>query len=283
MLIVACNTTTAQQYLISGCKSDKAAVIDRSGKVLWQVAVEGADSNDSQITNDGNILIAYKYGAKLISRDKQVLWDYKVTFPQEDLNTATQLPNGNYLIAYCAHPAHIIELDQEGNVISDLEYETGVKRVHQQFRQVTKSREGTYIIPIMGLGVIREITTKGELLREIKVGGTPFSVTPLRNKNWLVAGGDGHYIMEINPDNEEVIDKISQNDLDFCKLLFVASTHRLKGGRTLFVNWGGHAKGSSEPSILEIDKKRRATWILKDIEGFVEVSSIDIIEKKFEF
>ncbi len=283
LMALVVTSANAQQYLVSGCKTNKVAVINRDGDILWQSPVKGADSNDSEVTREGNILYAYKFGAKLINRNHEVIWDFPVTFPNEDLNTATQLDNGNYLIAYCGHPAHIIELDASGKILSDITYDTGVAKVHNQFRQMCKSSRNTYLLPIMPKGIVVELSESGEVLRKVKIEPGIFSVEELKNGNWLVAGGGGHYITEMNPDSGEIINRIGQSDLPFCKLLYVTYTQRLKNGNTLFTNWGGHDKGESEPSIVEYDKRGRLVWKFESTDEIPEVSCIQVIDKKLHF
>ena len=57
---------------------------------------------------------------------------------EEELFTATQLNSGGYFLAICGHPARIVELDSQGNPLKEIQFETGIKRVHNQFRQIEK-------------------------------------------------------------------------------------------------------------------------------------------------
>lgn len=272
-----------EQYLIAACGMDKVAVIDRKGEIFWETPVEKADCNDAEITREGNVLFGYKYGAKLVDRTQRVIWDYPVEFPNEEMYTATQLRNGNYLLACCGKPARIIELDGQGKVVYELKYDTGVEDVHSQFRQIVQSKKGNYILPIMGKGVVREISRDGKLIREVKVEGNPFQISLLKGGNWLVACGDGHSWIEVNPAKNEIVKRVGERDLPFCKLQFVAELTRMKNGHTLVANWNGHdPKDQTQPIAFEIDKNNHLIWAIYPTEKIKRISTLSPVKKKFK-
>lgn len=272
-----------EQYLIAGCGMDKVAVIDRKGEIFWEIPVEKADCNDAEITREGNVLFGYKYGAKLVGRNQHVIWDYPVEFPKEEMYTATQLHNGNYLLACCGKPARILELDGQGKVVHELKYDTGVENVHGQFRQIIQSPSDTYILPIMGKGVVREISRYGKVIREAKVEGNPFQVSLLKDGNWLVACGDGHSWVEVNPEKNEIVKRVGERDLPFCKLQFVAELTRIKNGHTLVANWNGHdRKDQAQPIAFEIDKNNQLIWAIYPTEEIKRISTLSPVKNKFK-
>ncbi|MGL5319042.1 MAG: hypothetical protein ACRC9Q_10205 [Bacteroidales bacterium] len=274
-----------EQYLVSGCGMNKVAVINRSGDVTWEYdlsQIKHVECNDAEITRQGNILFAYKSGARLIDKQKNIIWDHSADFPREEMFTATQLKNGNYLLACTGNPARILELNKKGELILEIKYDTGIKDPHGQFRQVTKSPSGTYLIPIMGKGVIHEVSKEGVLLREVKAEGSPFQLSLLKNGNWLVACGESHSLVEIDPTKNEVVSRIGENDIASCKLQFVAESKRLKNGNTLISNWNGHdAKDKTQPVVIEIDNNKNLVWKLAPMKDLDKISTIFPITKKF--
>lgn len=272
-----------QQYLVSGCGYDKVTVIDRNGKLYWSFDVPGADCNDAEETSEGDILMAYKHGAMLVSRDKTVKWDYKVDFPNEEMYTATQLSDGNFLLACCGTPSRIIELNAKGKVISELLYDTGITNVHSQFRQIEKTVRGTYIIPLMGQGSVREISSDGKVVKEFHTGGTPFQVSVLDNGNWLVACGDGHNVVELDSENGQIVKCIDNENQSECRLNFVAECTRLDNGNTLMANWGGHDNSNIvTPIIIEFDNDNNISWSLYSSTDVFRISSVSLIDKEFK-
>lgn len=279
LFIICVIDLSAQKYLVSGCGYDKISIVDRSGNIFWSYDVPGSDCNDAEITDKGNVLLAYKYGAMLVDIQKNVLWNFKVDYPNEEMYTATQLTNGNFLLACCGLPARIIEIDHECNVINEVVYDTGIKDIHSQFRQIIKTDTGTYIIPIMGNGTVREITSDGKILRELYVGGTPFQTTILNNGNWLVSCGDGHKIVEISPKDGSIKRTIDNNNLYGCKLKFVAECSVMENGNILVANWDGHdVNGDKSPAIIEIDTDNNIVWSLYSSNHLYRISTLSIIK-----
>lgn len=267
-----------EKLLIAGCGWDKIAVVDKqTGKLEWEHPLgKGEDCNDVELTIQKQILYAYTTGARLISPDQQVIWDYKVK-KNEELFTATQLPDGGYLLAVCGHPARIVELDEKGRSLKEITFETGIKSVHNQFRQIEKTARNTYLVGLFETGEVIEVDEKGNILFHIPVGGTPFMIKQLKTGNWLVACGDGHRWIEINPTTRQILHAVASDDLAGVSLLFVAELYRHKNGTTLVSNWNGHSADKSQPKLLEVDKHNRIVWQLNDLGAVKNVSAVYVL------
>lgn len=283
LILLLLNSTlifAQQKLLVAGSGWEQVAIIDKNtAEIEWSYTLEkGTECNDTEITREGNILIAYKKGAKLISKEQKVLWDFKAESGQE-LFTSTQLPNGNYFLAICAQPARFITLNKNGEKISEQNYDLQIAKNHGQFRQVTPTSNKTIIIPVMSKGEIIEIDESNKVLRQIKVDGNLFSVKILPNKNWLVACGDAHKFVIVNPKKEKIVKSYTDEDVKECSLNFVAEPHRLKNGNFLIANWNGHAKDKTQPKIIEVDKKGKVVWTLPHNEKIKNISSIYVLNE----
>lgn len=254
----------AERLLVGGCAWNKVAVINKTtGQVEWSHEINpGEDCNDVQMTRKGNVLYAYNSGARMISfKDQSVIWDYKAPKGCE-LYTATEMPDGTFMLAMCGHPARIVTLDKAGNQIGELTFETGIDGVHGQFRQIIKAKNGNYIIPLMGTGEVIELDAKtAEVRRRVNVGGSLFSVKELPNGNWLVSCGDGHKFVEVNP---LTLEKrvVTSGDLTDAKLLFVAEVQPYDNGNILIANWPGHSRDKKQPRLMEVDPQGKVVWRL---------------------
>lgn len=181
---------------------------------------------------------------------------------------------GDYLLAIFGHPPRIVELDQRGDVLKEVRFETGIKGVHDQFRQIEKTARGTYLIPLFATGRLMEIDAEGKALNQIQIGGTLFSVKQLKNKKLLVSCGDGHKWVEVDTRSWQISRTVSSDDVRGVSLLFVAEPYRLRNGRTLISNWNGHSKDKAQPKMVEIDRKNRIRWQLIDYGGIKNVSPV---------
>lgn len=264
-----------EKLLIGGCGWNKIAIIDKTTKTIeWEhVFLNREDCNDLQLTSDENILYAYNRGARLVNMNHEVIWDFKVN-KGEELFTARQLKNGRYLLAMCGHPARIVEINKKGKVVKSKVFDTGIKSVHGQFRQLTVKKDGGYIIPLMGKGEVIETNKKMEIIRRVKCGGNPFSVFVTKEGKWMVSCGDGHKLVYINPNDGQITDTIDSSSFENLSMNFVAEALVYENENTLFCNWNGHTKDKSQPLLVEFDSDKKIVWTLYPSEDIVNISAV---------
>jgi len=279
------NSCTPKQdkfLLLGGSGWDKLVIIDKENKnIIWDYPVEeGWECNSVAATPEGNILFSYGKGAKLITRDKQEVWN--VNAPEGcEMQTARVLSNGNYLLAWCGYPATILEVDKKGAIVSRTDFDTRIQNPHSQFRQVNKSKKDNYLVPLFETSEVREISRDGQLVKTVKVEGNPFCIEALPNGNYLVANGDAHSYMELNFETGEVIRKVNANDIEGATLFFVA--HLLPTGNNgLYIcNWQGHshdAVSMNSPQLIEVNASGKMVWSLNDNTSFGMISSVSPID-----
>lgn len=254
----------AEKLLVGGCAWNKVAVVNKAtGQIEWSHEIgSGEECNDVQTTKKGDVLYACNTGARLISyKDQSVIWEYKAPKGCE-VHTATEMPDGTFMLAMCGHPARIVTLDKAGAQVGELTFETGIEGVHGQFRQIIKGRNGNYIIPLMGTGEVIELDSKGEVRRRVKVGGSLFSVKELKDGKWLVSCGDSHQYVVVDPVTLEKRTITSKELSDGVKLLFVAEMQLYDNGNVLVANWPGHSRDTAQPRLMEIDPQGKVVWRL---------------------
>jgi hypothetical protein len=264
-----------QKLLVGGSGWKQVAIIDKNtANIEWSYDLpEGSECNCVQQTSDGNILFSYKKGARLITPAKEIIWDF-VPNKSEEVQTARQLPNGNYFLAICGQPARFITLDKQGKLISEQNYDLGIENNHRQFRRVTATENETFIVPVFGRGEVLEIDKNSKVLKRVQVGGNLFAVKILPNKNWLVSCGDAHKLVLVNPKKEKIIKTISDADIKECSLYYVAESFLLENGNYLIANWNGHVNDKSQAKILEIDKNNKVVWTLPHNKNITNISAI---------
>jgi len=275
LTVILTSCTVQEKLLVGGCNWDQIAIVDKKTKAVeWTHQLQkGDDCNDLEITKSGNILYAYKGGARLITRGQEVIWDFKVEKGQE-LYTATELPTGEYLLAVCALPARIITLNPKGEKVKEQNFDTGIANVHGQFRQILPTANNTYIIPLMGKGEVIELTQDGEVIHRIKVGGNPFSAKITADGNWIVACGDAHRFVVVDPLKQLVKEQVSLSGNGKPSLLFVAETYGFKNGNVMIANWGGHSKDKTQPQLIEMDSKKEVVWTLEPSTRINNISAV---------
>ncbi len=270
----------AEKLLIAGCGWDRIAVMDKQTRQLEWVHYlnRGDDCNDVELTRGNEILYAYTGGARLVTWEQKVVWDYKVG-AGEELFTATELSRGHYLLGICGNPARIVELDAKGDVTDEFTFETGISKVHNQFRQILKTKRNTYIIPLFGCGDVVEINREGKILKRVKAGGNLFSVKLLRGGIWLVGCGDAHKWVEIDSRRGTVVHTVHSDSLPGISLLFVAEVCPYANGHRLVANWNGHSRDKMQPRLLEVDERNRVVWQLGHTGEVGNISAVFLFRK----
>ncbi|GAB1359178.1 hypothetical protein MASR1M31_09590 [Porphyromonadaceae bacterium] len=185
LLLIGLSTVAAKspKIVVAGSGMDKIVVLDKqSGQIDWNYPLpEGGECNSVAVDKKGDLVFAYSKGAKLVTATKKIRWDYVVS-AGEELHTATTLPDGGYLLGICGNPSRIVELDKKGTPRKQITFDTGIKNPHGQFRQIKKSKTGTYLVPLMGKPQLLELSPEGDLLRSYH----PLHPSRSSNSNWVI-------------------------------------------------------------------------------------------------
>lgn len=268
----------SERLLLGGSGWNKIAIVDKDSKqITWEHPLEkGWECNSVAATPEGNILFSYAKGAKLITPEHQEIWN--IPAPEGcEMQTARLLPSGNYLLAWCGHPAAILEVSPKGEILSQTEFDTQIDLPHAQFRQVNKNDRGNYLVPLFATSEIREINPSGELVKSVKVEGNPFSVAWLPSGHYLVACGDAHRYVELDYETGQVVRNVEADDIEGVRLFFVAQLLPTAEGGTYICNWQGHdheAASGGFPQVIEVDKSGKMIWSLNDNAAFGMISAI---------
>lgn len=264
------------KLLVAGSGNPHILLVDKqTGNVEWKHALEkGEECNTVALTRKGEVLYSYKRGAKLVTWDHRVVWDYPVP-DQTELQSATLLRNGGVLLGICGNPARFVELDKNGKEVNEVLLDLEVEKPHNQFRQVFQLRNKNYLIPVMARQKVLEVTRKGKVVAEHQIEGKAFSSLELKDGNLLLPCGDGHYYMVIDRRTGEELKRTNANDIPGVALLFVGQILQLKNQNLLICNWYGHTKDVTvdEPQLIEIDKEGKVVWSLHDKENVGKISA----------
>lgn len=263
-----------KKILLGGSGWNKIVLLDKKSKqVEWSHELNpGDECNSVAYTKKGQVLYAYRKGAKLITKAQETVWDYKVQ-GEGELHTASVLPDGGYLLGITGKPARIVELDKNGKVRKEITYDTQINSLHGQFRQIKKSRDGNYLVPLMAKHTVVEIDTDGQLLRSFKAEGNTFGVLELKNGNLLISCGDAHTFLEVDRETGALVKKIKQDDIQGVALQFVAEIAPFRD-HFFVCNWAGHSSVKDQPSLIELNADGEMVWSLCDGKNFRNISAV---------
>ena len=259
-----CFSACRQEKLaVAGSGWDDIAIINKkTGIIEWKHSLEpGDECNDIEVTPEGNILFAYAKGAKLINRNHETIWDYKAG-ENEVIHSATSLPDGGIMVGVCGEPARIVEFDKSGKQTNEITFRTYVFDINYQFRQIAKTKDGVYLVPLIGKQSIFRYNTEGQNKGLVSVGHDVFSVIPLENNNLLVSGGRSSRFTELNPEKPQRENIKVTNEINGGVLRYVAEIVLYSNGNKLIANSNMYSSDKSQPLLIEIDPDNNVVWKL---------------------
>jgi hypothetical protein len=267
-----CRLTLGRAFACCDYGGRKIALVDAEGKITWQYPAIGAQ--DIWILPSGNILFSHVKGAKEITRQKEVVWEYE-TDPKNEVHACQPLPDGLVMIAESG-PMQIIEVNREGRITKTIKLTSEIERTHSQMRGARKLANGNYLVGQYGDAVVREYSPTGKIVRDIP-HKQAFSGLRLPNGNTLIATGDSHRILEVDPAGKTVW-SIEENELPGNPLRFVAGMQRLPNGNTLVCNWGGHGHVGQQPQVFEVTRDKTVVGEIYDFQQFGTLTSVFVLD-----
>ena len=264
--------TLGKPFACADYGGNKICLVDAEGKITWQYPA--ARPQDVWVLPSGNILFSHVKGAKEVTRQKEVVWQYE-TAQGNEIHACQPLPDGSVLVAESG-PMRIIEIDRRGKITKDVKLSTESTRAHLQMRGARKLANGNYLVGQYGDGVVREYGPTGEIVRDIPQE-MAFSGIRLPNGNTLIAAGDAHRIVEVDP-NDNVVWEIRENDLPGNPLRVAAGIQRLANGNTLVCNWGGHGHVGQQPQIFEVTRDKKVVGEIFDFTQFSTISGVFLMD-----
>ncbi len=263
-LLFTVQLSAQEKFLVGGSGTGKIAIINReSGEVEWsRDNPEKSECNSVVYTSKGNIALSYKRGAMCISPEGEVIFDFQQKVGKEEIQSMCEI-KGGFLLGICGNPMRIIELDKKGEIKHEVSYDTGIENPHAQFRQIRKSKKGTYLVPLLATSKILEIDKNGELLREITLEQGPFSVAQNKKGDLFAACGHSGYIYKVDGKSGEVTAISSEKALsDSVNIEFGAEIAVLKNGNLLMANWLGHKGDLNQPILIELTTEGEVVWTM---------------------
>jgi len=270
LLTLSSSLFAARPILCCDYGGDRVTILSATGEIEWQG--EAKKPQDCWRLPNGNILFAYLNGAKEVTRDQKVVWEYQA--PEKvECHACQPLPDGNVLVVECG-TSRIVEVDRAGKIAKEIKLVTKpeIKR-HNQFRGTRKTADGHYLVCFKGESKIVELDGEGKVLREVPVTGDPHAVVQLPNKNLLITCGDGNHVVEVDPAGKTVWE-LNENDLSGNTLRLMAGCHRLPNGNTIFANYLGHGHLGEQSQFFEITPDKKVVWAFEDKGRFKTINQI---------
>lgn len=266
---------TPRPFLCCDYGGNTVSLVSKTGEIDWQVQAQRPQ--DCWLLPNGNILFAYVGGAREMTRDKKVVWEYQAPADVKvECHAAQPLPDGGVLIVECG-TSRLIEVDRQGKITKEIKLVTTCEKLHNQFRGARKTANGHYFVTFKGEGKVVELDSTGQVLREIQVPGDPHEVVPLPSGNVLITCGDGHRVLEIDP-ADKVVWELNENDLPGNTLRLMAGCQRLPNGNTVLCNYLGHGHIGEQAQVIEVTPDKKVVWTSADHVRFKDINQIQVLD-----
>ena len=250
----------------------KTAIIGEDCEVIWEVL---ANSRDGEVLPNGNVLITFAKEVKEFTKEKKVVFHYKLADGNKEISTATRLADGNTLIAEMGAKPRILEISPDGKVVIEVAVKPETDNTHMQIRMARKLPNGNYLVPHLLAFAIKEYTPKGEIVRTIKtdlpeLGGR-------EKRNWpftAILLEDGRIMANLTNGNKTVIfDKDGKVNWVFAddRCADPCGGQFLANGNVVACQYG--SKADARPDAIEISPDKKVVWEFKasKFRGFHEV------------
>jgi hypothetical protein len=234
--------------------------------------------------SNGNILFTRMEYIAEITPDKKVIWRY-------DCNKA---PGTNHTEIHTCQP---IGLDKVMFVVNGLppklmviNIKTGAIEVehalpfgqppnpsgiHGQFRRSRVTAQGTYLVPVFGMGFIVEYDKNFNEIWRYKIR-MPWAAIRLKNGNTLISAEGDNLTREVNPQGETVWEIKNSELPEAYQLTSAAQTAtRLANGNTILTSRGNNGKG---PQLVEVTRDKKVVWVLQDWKTLCGATAVQILD-----
>lgn len=245
-------------YIVFG---NRTAIISESGEVEWE---HRERSRDGFVLPGGNVLIAWSDVVQEVTRDKQVVFEWKLSAENREIGTAQRLYNGNTLVTELGPQPRLLEIAPDGQRVLTVPLQPETDNAHMQTRMARQLRSGNYLVPHLLAFSIKEYRPDGSVVQTLstdlsELGGRPaenwpFTAIRLDNGNTVASLTHGNKVVELDPAGRVVwqVDNshVSNQFRDPC------GSQRLASGNTVV---GSHGANTGV-SMIEITRDHRIVW-----------------------
>lgn len=262
-----------RRVLVADFSGDKVAIVAADGTVEWQFPAE--KPQDVWMLKNGNVLFSHLRGAREVTMNKEVAWEY-VSPENTEVHSCQPLPDGGVLVAECG-TKRLVEVGRDGRIAREIPVPIKQQSTHGQLRGCRRTPDGRYLISANASRTVLELGADGKLLREIKVPGDTMEVRELANRHLLVACGDGHDLIELDAGGK-VVWRLGAEELPGNPLRFISGFQILPDGHLVVCNWLGHGHLGTTAQFFELDANRKVVRQFADHARFVSISKVQLLD-----
>jgi hypothetical protein len=261
------------RFLCCDYQGNKVAIVGNDGSVEWEFAAE--TPQDCWLLPNGNVLFCHHHGAKEVTPEKRVVWEYQAP-AQAECHSCQPLAGGQVLVAECGL-GRLVEIGRDGRIAREIRVPSSAKNMSHQFRGCRQTANGHYWVCLMDEKKIVELSPESALLREIRVEGFPHEAILLPNGNLLVTLGQAGKVIELDQDLR-VAWELGETELPGNALRLPAGCQRLPNGNTIICNYLPGPFVGKQPQAFEVTRDKKVVWEFADHAHFKTVNQICLLD-----
>jgi hypothetical protein len=239
-------------------------IIGEDNQELWDAGAPAV--RDGFVLADGNILIAWSGEVKEFTREKKVVFNYKLAAENREIGTAQRLENGRTLIAELGPQPRLLEVEKDGKITSQTPLKPETDNTHMQTRMARKLPNGNYLVPHLLAFKVKEYSPAGKVVRAFptdledlggrKAENWPFTAIRLENGHTLVNLTHGNKTVEMDATGK-VVWKVGNDDFPNEKpFADPCGGQRLPNGNTVIASYGS----TGDIKVFEVTRDKKLVW-----------------------
>lgn len=258
---VAKEDSVRHSFFLAG--PDFTGIIGENGEALWNAGKPGA--RDGFVLPNGHILICWADEVTEFDANKQRIFQFKRSAPENELGTAVRLANGHTLITESGKEPRLLEVDKSGKIVHSVPLVPESDNTHMQTRMARKLSNGHYLVPHLLAFAVKEYTPDGKIVQTFKtdleeLGGRqaenwPFTAIRLANGHTLVTLTHGNKVVEFDRAGK-IVWKLTNDDFTEKPFQDPCGAQRLKNGNTVIASYGAN----EGIKLFEVDRDKKIVW-----------------------
>lgn len=258
---IAEETAVKHSFFVAG--PEFTGIIGEDGEKEWDSG--RGKARDGWVLPNGNILIAWNNVVQEFTKDKTVVWQYKLSKPNKEIGTVQRLDSGLTMVTELGAKPRLMELDADGKIQSQCPLQPETDNAHMQTRMARKLANGNYLVPHLLAFRVKEYTPSGEVVQSFatdlkSLGGRaaknwPFTAIRLEGGNTMICLTNGNKVIEVDQQGK-VVWSVTNEDLPGKPIDDACGGQRLPNGNTVIASY--HAKVGVK--LLEVTPDKKIVW-----------------------
>ncbi len=271
--------------LYVGENYDKMYLTDK-GKVIWTYSTGTSyEYDDVWMLSNGNILFSRMEYVAEITPNKKVVWRYDCSkapgVAHTEVHTCQPIGLDRVMFVLNGLPTKLMVVNIKTGAV-EVEHALPFTQppspngIHGEFRRARVTAQGTYLVPVFGMGYVVEYDKKFNEIWNYKIR-SPWAAIRLKNGNTLITDEADSLTREVSPKGETVWECNTRKDLpaEYQFSSAPQSCTRLANGNTIFTSRGDNGKG---PQLIEVTPDKKVVWVLQDWKDLGSATAVQILD-----